>query len=519
METPTNLGVAFVRSTKPKSNCRLERATYEITAPSGSPFVRLLIFSLLFYYFWSIFSFAMERYNSPISVDEASKISGLSVQQIRTLCRDNTIPATRFGKVWQIDRKSLLSVISNTCHGKESDCNRMPPNISSNRPIALSFFSGAMGLDIGLEKAGIQTVLCSEIDSACRKTIKKNKPDIALIGDIRDYTAQEILEQAGLKKSDVDVIVGGPPCQAFSTAGKRLGFEDQRGNVFLKYLEIISEIRPKYAIIENVRGLLSAPLKHRPHAERGANTAPLSEEEQPGGALKHILSVLKSNGYSVSFNLYNSANFGSPQKRERVVLICSRTSKKPPYLTPTHSENGENNLPKWKTVKDAIGRLKCEHTFVPFPEKRLRFYRLLGPGENWRHLPISLQKEALGGAFNAGGGKSGFLRRLAWDKPSPTLVTHPAMPATDLAHPIENRPLSIQEYRKIQEFPDNWHLEGSKLEQYKQIGNAVPISLGHAIGKLLVSLLAGEKPATIDNFKFSRYNGTNDSNWEDSLSK
>jgi len=452
----------------------------------------------------------MERVFRPISVEDAAETCGLTTQQIRSLCRDGKVSAQKVGKIWLVDPDSIKKIKSSSSVGNEADCTRKiaPPK---DKPIALSFFSGAMGLDIGLEQAGIQTVLCSEIDSACRKTIKKNRPDVALIGDIRNYTAKEILDAAGVKKEDVDIVVGGPPCQAFSTAGKRLGLEDERGNVFLKYLEIIKEIRPKYAIIENVRGLLSAPLKHIPKSEKNGET--LSEEEKAGGVLKYILGVLKDAGYAVSFNLYNAANFGSPQKRERVVFICSRDGKIPPYLVPTNSEDGSFNLPKWKTLREVIGNLKCDHKFVPFPEKRLFYYRMLKAGQNWKALPLELQKKALGGAFNSGGGKSGFLRRLAWDEPSPTLVTHPAMPATDLAHPVENRPLSVQEYKKIQEFPDDWQIEGSLLEQYKQIGNAVPVSLAKAIGKLVVALLNKEPVKNIEGFKYSRYKGTSNLDW------
>jgi DNA (cytosine-5)-methyltransferase 1 len=452
----------------------------------------------------------MERAFSPISVEDAAASCGLTAQQIRSLCRDGKVLAKKIGKIWLVDSNSIEKIKSSSSVGNEANCTRkIAP--AKDKPIALSFFSGAMGLDIGLEQAGIQTVLCSEIDSACRKTIKKNRPDVALIGDIRNYTAKEILDAAGVKKEDIDIVVGGPPCQAFSTAGKRLGLEDERGNVFLKYLEIIKEIRPKYAIIENVRGLLSAPLKHIPKSERNGDA--LSEEEKAGGVLKYILSVLKNAGYAVSFNLYNAANFGSPQKRERVVFICSRDGKIPPYLVPTNSEDSSFNLPKWKTLREAIGNLKCEHKFIPFPEKRLFYYRMLKAGQNWKALPLELQKKALGGAFNSGGGKSGFLRRLAWDEPSPTLVTHPAMPATDLAHPVENRPLSVQEYKKIQEFPDNWQIEGSLLEQYKQIGNAVPISLAKAIGKMVVALLNKQPIQTIKGFKYSRYKGTSNLDW------
>ena len=305
----------------------------------------------------TIFIFVMEKIISPISVEDAAQCCGLTVQQIRKLCRDKKINAKKIGKIWLVDKKSLTNKKSYSSMGNETDSCRKK-TVLRNKPIALSFFSGAMGLDIGLEQAGIQTILCSEIDSACRKTIVKNRPDVALIGDIRNYSANDILNAANVKKEDVDIIVGGPPCQAFSTAGKRLGLEDERGNVFLKYLEIIKEIRPKYAIIENVRGLLSAPLKHRPLSERkNDGDRQLSDDEKPGGVLRYILKVLKKAGYAVSFNLYNAANFGSPQKRERVVFICSRDGKIPPYLVPTHSENGDFGLPKWRTLRDVIGNI------------------------------------------------------------------------------------------------------------------------------------------------------------------
>lgn len=380
---------------------------------------------------------------------------------------------------------------------------------------ALSFFSGCMGLDLGLEKEGIKVILACEIDPAARKTIQINRPDIPLIGDIRDYSATDIREKAGLSSSDdIDLVVGGPPCQAFSSAGKRQGFNDERGNVFLKFIDLIIELQPKYAIIENVRGLLSAPLKHRPHRMRGEGFAALSLDEQKGGALFFIIQRLKEAGYGISFNLYNAANFGAPQQRERVIIACSRDGKKLPYLTPTHSEKGLYGLPKWKTLREALeGLPKDGHHFIKFPEKRLKYYKLLKPGQYWRDLPDELQQEALGASYHAGGGKTGFYRRLAWDKPAPTLVTHPAMPATDLAHPEEDRPLSIEEYKRLQELPDDWIIAGTLLDQYRQVGNAVPSSLGRAIARMLLSYERGEKPVIYPNFPYSRYHNTDDTSW------
>lgn len=382
--------------------------------------------------------------------------------------------------------------------------------LSPNGIKCLSFFSGALGLDLGLEAAGIHPLLACDTDRRCRETIVANRPDIGLIGDCRDYTADEIMRKAGLRPGDdVDLMVGGPPCQAFSTAGKRRGFRDERGNVILRYIDLILEIRPRFAVIENVRGILSAPLEHIPWKDRPHRT--LGTRNMKGGALSHIIARLRGAGYGVTFNLYNAANFGAPEVRERVIFICARSGAAAPYLVPTHSEDGQYGLPRWRTLRDAIGDLReSDQRHLSFPEKRLRWYRMLKEGQNWRDLPVKFQKEALGKSYEAGGGKTGFLRRLAWDKPSPTLVTSPAMPATDLAHPEKDRPLSIQEYKRIQEFPDDWILCGSLADQYRQVGNAVPVSLGRAVGNLILSMLHDLPVKEYKEFKYSRYAGTTD---------
>lgn len=233
-----------------------------------------------------------------------------------------------------------------------------------------------------------------------------------------------------------------------------------------------------------------------------------------------ILDRLKHSGYTVSFELYNAANFGAPQIRERVVIIAKLGQGKAPYLSPTHEEYGRFGLPKWKTLRDAIGSLKTENMrYVQFPEQRLRFYRLLKEGQCQRDLPADLQEEAMGSKLKLGGGKTGFFRRLSFDRPSPTLVTNPTMPATDLCHPVEDRPLSVEEYARIQEFPEHWKICGSIQEQYKQIGNAVPIKLGEAIAKAIVADMKGEQLKRCPSFPYSRYKNTNDVVWQSTMKK
>jgi DNA (cytosine-5)-methyltransferase 1 len=450
-----------------------------------------------------------------ISIKDASLQLKISQQQVRTLCRQGKITAEKIGNTWIVDRKSLNKYGLLSARRVSEDRQSYNLNIQEQqKPIALSFFSGAMGLDLGIEKAGFNIRLACEVDKFCRQTITLNRPNTALLGDINNYEPDDILKAAKLtSQNDIDLIVGGPPCQAFSTAGKRKAFHDERGNVFLRYLDIALSLKPKYLVIENVRGLLSCPLKQKTHNEKGDLSSGFLEDELKGSALNFIINKLKKFGYAYSFNLYNSANFGTPQTRERIIIICARNGKIPPFLTPTHSENGEYELPKWKTLESCLKNIN-KHDHLNFPEKRLKYYRILKSGQNWRNLPEELQQEAMGKSYYLGGGKTGFLRRLAWDKPSPTLVTHPAMPATDLAHPEEDRPLSIQEYKRIQEFPDRWELAGPLIQQYKQVGNAVPVSLGLAVGKLIINLINDVEIISFNDFKFSRYQNTNHLDWE-----
>lgn len=446
-----------------------------------------------------------------VTVKEVAERAGLSEQRVRELLRGGELEGQMFGNQWAIPEMDASRLQNERSSANPPDHPRTESALPPLR--VLSFFSGAMGLDLGLECAGLHVLLACEIDKACRKTIQANRPDLALLGDIGNYSAADVRHAAGLSPDDeIDVIVGGPPCQAFSTAGSRRGFKDARGNVFLDYIDMITELKPRYAVIENVRGLLSAPLSHKPHVERDSGWSP-EMEEKSGGALLHVIDRLRTAGYGISFNLYNSANYGVPQVRERVILICNRDGDVLPHLAPTHSDKEQFGLPAWKTLRDALYGLN-RATHVEFPESRLKFYRMLSEGQYWKHLPESLQKEALGNSYYSGGGKTGFLRRLSWSKPSCTLVTSPNMPATDICHPDEDRPLSIEEYKRIQQFPDDWELCGSLSDQYRQIGNAVPVGLGETVGRAIIAHMRGKIVRPPEGFPFSRYKGNDQTFWE-----
>ena len=448
--------------------------------------------------------------NNLLTAGEVAKKLKVTVQSVRLLIKNGMLNAERVGNQWLTSIEDLNEYIEkNDVVIEPDDHERLSDDIPEI--VALSFFSGAMGLDIGMNIGGIDALLACEFNKACRMTIAKNKPEIGLIGDITDFTAEEILKMAKIPEGrKVDVIFGGPPCQAFSTAGNRKAFDDERGNVFLKYLSIISEIKPTYVVIENVRGLLSTPFKYKD-----------IEEPIKGGAMMIILDKLKEIGYTVSFNLYNAAYFGAPQIRERVVIIGKLGGGKVSYLQPTHNEEGTDGLKAWRTLRDAFDDnlpMNVEHHFIEFPEKRLKYYRILKEGQYWKDLPLDLQKEALGKSFYLGGGKTGFLRRLSYSRPSPTLVTNPTMPATDLAHPTEDRPLSVEEYKSIQEFPESWKVCGGILDQYKQIGNAVPVKLGEAIAKTIIDDMNGIKYENT-GFSYSRYKNTDEISWMQFMKK
>jgi DNA (cytosine-5)-methyltransferase 1 len=232
----------------------------------------------------------------------------------------------------------------------------------------------------------------------------------------------------------------------------------------------------------------------------------------------HILGLLEKHGYTTTFNLYNTANYGVPQIRERLVFFASRDGQGVPYIPPTHDEYGHNGLPSWMTLREVLNELKdTKPEFGNFPARRLEYFRMLRQGQNWRDLPLRLQRPAMGPSYEAGGGKTGFYRRLAWDRPAPTLVTRPTMPATALCHPTKLRPLSVSEYAAIQTFPLDYHFEGKMDDKYRQIGNAVPVLFGKAIGKHLIRFDEGRLQEDQSSYNLSRYKGTDHESWKQSV--
>lgn len=333
------------------------------------------------------------------------------------------------------------------------------------RPFQLiELFAGAGGLAIGMEKAGFESILLNEIDQYACHTLRHNRPNWNVIeGDISniDFTPY---------KNKVDILSGGFPCQAFSYAGKKLGFEDIRGTLFFEFARAVKETNPKVILGENVRGLF----KH-----------------DNGKTLEAIKAIIDELGYQlVEPRVLKAVFYQVPQKRERLLLVGVRKdlAKSVEYQWPSPYK-------RMMTMQDALKKGELYSTHVPesdgqkYPQRKAEILAQVPQGGYWRDLPDYLQREYMKKSYFLGGGKTGMARRLAWDEPSLTLTCAPAQKQTERCHPTETRPLTVREYARIQTFPDTWQFCGSLTSQYKQIGNAVPVNLAYAVGRSLVRLL------------------------------
>ncbi|WHY88234.1 DNA cytosine methyltransferase [Neobacillus novalis] len=359
---------------------------------------------------------------------------------------------------------------------------------------AISLFAGAGGLDIGIKRAGFEVKLAVEIEPTYCETLQTNFPYLTVKqGNVMDYSRERIYEEAGLSEDEeIDLFIGGSPCQSFSTAGKRQAFEDPRGQAMLKFADLVQEMQPKVFLLENVRGLLSSALKHVPLTERGKR--PLEPDEQQGSAFRHILEHFGN--YEVSVKLLNAADYGVAQTRERVFIVGVRNDLNTKFEFPeaTHDKTGSKGKNPWRTIGDVLKELEVtKHHHVKYSADRLKWMKMIPKGGgNWRDLRQygeEVVREAMGGAYESGGGKVGFFRRVDIKKPAPTLLTSPAQKSTNIGHPFEDRPLSIEEYLAIQEFPEDYYVAGTLTKQYTQIGNAVPTRLAQVLGESIYEML------------------------------
>lgn len=352
------------------------------------------------------------------------------------------------------------------------------------RPRVLSLFSGAGGLDVGLEVSGFETRLCVEIDEDARATLRANRPNwtLATPGDVHLHDPKDLMMLAGLKPGELELLAGGPPCQPFSKSGywsagdsKRL--KDPRASTLDAYLRVVEAALPRVILLENVRGLTFSG------KDEGLRLLQQGFER---------INRRRNTSYHVNVVHVNAAHYGVPQFRERVFLVASRSGEI--FHTPKVTHGSDASLEPYRTAWDAIGDLDVDD----WPKE-------LAPTGKWARLLPSIPEgeNYLWHTPNAGGEPLfgwrtrfwSFLLKLAKSKPSWTIQAEPG-PATGPFH-WKSRLLSVGELCRLQAFPDGYVITGDRRSAQRQLGNAVPCALAELLGlEIRRQLLGASKVRT-----------------------
>ena len=339
----------------------------------------------------------------------------------------------------------------------------------------VSLFSGAGGLDIGLERAGLQATSLNEIEPVFCETLRVNAEfehidgrtyfDGALIqnADVRDLTASDI---AG--DSPIDIVVGGPPCQAFSSSGKQLSVLDSRGTLVYEFCRLIDELNPRIFLFENVRGLVTA---------RDASG-------EPGGVIKGLVRAFGEVGYSCRAGLLNSADYGSYQRRVRCFIIGVRSDEAPDFPSPTHQKNSGLFVQPWRSLGEFLDLHEdtCVEGYA-YPTKAL--------AAQLSRLPDGCGVKSVGKKERTRPGGHWGYRQGAFiaDQTLPARTVTGSSSQDWVRRNGILRRLTLSEVKQLQGFPRDWNVRGSKLQQFRQVGNAVPSVFGELLGTLMAEFL------------------------------
>jgi len=397
------------------------------------------------------------------SLSEVADLLSVSKETLRRWDRNGKLTAVREPmNHYRVYRKEQLKIFESLDFlFNQADVGNVV--LSKKVYSAIELFAGAGGLALGLELSGIKCLALNEYDHWACETLRKNRPFWSIVeDDIRNVSFSSY-------NGTVDIVTGGFPCQAFSYAGKKLGLNDARGTLFYEFARIVNETKPAICIGENVRGLLT---------------------HDNGRTIEGMISILDEIGYTViAPRVFKTIFYKVPQKRERVLIVGIRKDLN------SNLFSFPKPYKRIYTLKDALKAGDLFEIDAPistgskYPKYKKDVLDLVPAGGYWRDLPLEIQKEYMGGSYLLGGGKTGMARRMNWDEPSLTLTCSPAQKQTERCHPDETRPFTVREYARIQTFPDDWEFAGSISQQYKQIGNAVPVNFAREVGYSIIGFL------------------------------
>lgn len=392
------------------------------------------------------------------SVTAAAQALGVSADTIRRWSKLGLIKSTRDKNQKRMFNLAELHRLRRKLNGEgdSTDYQILRADETFDDATCIDLFAGAGGTALGFSNAGINHVLLNEFDKNAAQALKDNSDAHGLNWVIDDRDVHDV----EFSPYQAEIMQAGFPCQAFSYAGKSKGFEDTRGTLFFEFARAIHVVQPKIAIGENVRGL---------------------ERHDGGRTLKTMLAALDDLGYRVNYKILRAQYLDVPQKRERLIIFAVRKDLDCPILFPKERDYFISLKQALEGCPDSEGQ--------EYSEKKRKVMERVPEGGCWRDLPDDVAREYMGGSYHLSGGRTGMARRLSWDQPSLTLTCAPAQKQTERCHPSETRPLKVREYARIQTFPDDWSFSGSLANQYKQIGNAVPVNLGYHVGRCVLASL------------------------------
>ena len=367
----------------------------------------------------------------------------------------------------------------------------------------VDLFSGAGGLSEGFRQSGFKILLANDFDSWCEATYKLNHPEtMFLSGSIENITANNILSMLDIKLGELDCIIGGPPCQAFSVYNHQRGMHDERSGLFREYLRLVAGILPKYVIIENVPGMSSV---------------------EDGIAVKEIIQGLNTLGYKVEVALLKAEDYGVAQERRRLIFIGNRLNADITFPTPTHGKGLLPYVTVWDTISDLPilkngegdevmnytsapqsdyqksirdgAQMVFNHVAPTLGDINIERMKHIPEGGSWRDIPQELLPDGMKRARRSDHTKRyGRLRR---DGFASTILTKCDPHWGAFFHPTQDRAITVREAARLQSFPDRIRFEGSRVEQYKQVGNAVPVLLSAAVARVIFKALSEHSLRTV----------------------